>query len=219
MNINRSWLAASVLVATTTSAFAAPRMRVVFPGPAAVLVPALAAFALWNKTEAQARKPKPRPSSEPKSDSRLVAAEQEIDELRLRLAQIRAVQNASLVRYQAMFQELPLPCFTLNEDGHIMEWNTAAENLFGRTQVEVADKPLREILGHTFFIGRAEETIYLVFMGRKVDPIDIIIDGPDGQSRSVKWYPSPVLDARGRVVGVVNTLAVIAKGNGESQAA
>lgn len=223
--MNRSLVAMGTATLLTSWACASSQQAPLFEGDWAfqALLPFLAAFSLWNKAGAKLRdtpRPEPKREAEPVDQPNpLQAAQDEVEELKLKLSQIRAVQNASLVRYHAMFEELPLPCFTLNEDGHIMEWNKAAEKVFGYSQAEVADKPLREVLGHYFFLGRAEETIYLVFMGRRVDCIDVNIDGPDGVSRSVKWYPSPVLDSSNRVVGVVNTLAMVPKPLADGHAA
>ncbi len=169
----------------------------------AALLPLAIGFTLFPKAGKE-----PEGEDEPDDSENLESLKAEITRLNAELNEFHNIQFASLVRYQAMFAELPLPCFTLNEEGHIMEWNNAAADLFGLSATEVADKPIKEILGKYFFFGRAEEAIYLVFMGYKPQPLEVLIE-IGNERKSVTWFPSPVKEASGKVVGVVNTLAVV----------
>lgn len=139
----------------------------------------------------------------------LAQAQAEIIALKAELETKEAIHNASRERFSATFFALPLPCFTINEIGHIMEWNNAAAAFFHRQPFEVIDKPISEILGQDVYRGLAQENIYQVFLGHQPDPVMVNLRLGTGQQRTIKWHISPVKDGSGRVVGAVNTLAVL----------
>jgi PAS domain S-box-containing protein len=58
--------------------------------------------------------------------------------------------EAELARQKAYYQELhrlsPVAIVTLDRDNRVLSWNPAAERLFGYTQGEAIDRPLRDLL-------------------------------------------------------------------------
>ncbi|MDI9636725.1 PAS domain-containing protein [Kamptonema cortianum] len=130
----------------------------------------------------------------------------------IELFHLRSIQQSSLDRYHSMFYELPIPCFTLNELGHIMEWNHAAAAYFELPEYEVVDKPVSEILGTGVFRSEAEGAVYQVFLGHHPRPVNVNIDLPNGNTRQVRWFVSPVRNGRGDVVGAVNTIGLMPTG-------
>ncbi len=156
--------------------------------------------------------PAPVSQNEPSYEdlkSALATAQAERAALQIDLHECKNVQEASLRRFQAMFYELPLPCFTINEIGHVMEWNKAAAAFFGQEEHQVTDKPIADVLGKEIFRGDAEGAIYLVFMGQYPEPSTLTLTLPDGSTRKAKWYISPVKNRQGQVVGALNTLGIL----------
>lgn len=183
------------------------------PSPSAdPLAVALGALAVSFFARKKAAEPVETAPSEPTYDdlkSALAKAQAECAALQIDLHECKNVQEASLRRFQAMFYELPLPCFTINEIGHVMEWNKAAAAFFGQEEHQVADKPIAEVLGKEIFRGDAEGAIYLVFMGQYPEPSTLTLTLPDGSTRKAKWYISPVKNRQGQVVGALNTLGIL----------
>lgn len=202
------------------------------PWQAAILAALFtAALSLWNSKPKPPKPDQANPTAPSKEDTiaRLQAeneslrkaaeeSQAEAQALRVDLAQIRQIQSASLGRFQAMFYELPLPCFTVNEAGHVMEWNHAAASFFSVPEYLAVDQPIAAILGEGIFRNDAEGVIYLVFMGRRPDPVTITITTPTGLTRTVRWFASPVLDQAGRVVGALNTLGILPRPNQQQEA-
>lgn len=125
-----------------------------------------------------------------------------------RFDQVSKINQGTLERYYTTFRDMPLPCFTVNEIGHIMEWNIAAEQFFGLPTAEVVDKPLAAVLGDDVFRGHAQDRIYRVFLGHKPEPAKIKVKIGTAD-RTVSWCTSPVKNSEGAIVGAINILGVI----------
>lgn len=172
-------------------------------------IPFFSARKSLNKTSAKA-------SSKADLEAEVVAlktalsdAQSECDNLRWTMKQTTSIQAATLERFRTTFYELPLPAFTVNDLGHVMEWNLAATSFFGRTEPEVIDHPISDILGSKIFRNDAEGMIYLVFMGVQPKPAEIELDMIDGSTRTVRWFASPIRNSSGQVVGALNTIGIL----------
>ena len=130
--------------------------------------------------------------------------------LRVELHQTQVIQGATLHRFQTTFYELPLPCFTVSDQGTVIEWNRACEEFFFLPEHQAVDRPISQILGSGIFRNDAEGMIYMVFLGLKPAPIEIELN-IKGEPRKVKWFSSPIFNREGQVVGALNTLGVIPK--------
>lgn len=144
-----------------------------------------------------------------KLSNQLKEARNDIADLNAELETFRKIQAASLRRFQTLFNELPLPCFTVNEIGNIVEWNRAAESFFGLKAHQVVDQPLNYVLGEDVYRGHAQDNIYQVFLGHQPEPAAVRVKPRNSAARTVKWFTSPVKDTDGRIVGAVNTLGVL----------
>lgn len=133
----------------------------------------------------------------------------ENESLRLTLAQSQKIQGATLERFRTTFYEMPLPAFTVNDEGSIMEWNQAATMFFDRIESEVVDKPIASVLGDQIFRQDAEGMIFMVFLGMHPAPIELDLRLESGEIRRVKWHASPVKNQAGQVVGALNTLGLL----------
>jgi len=148
----------------------------------------------------------------------LAESQSECDSLRWDIHQTTSIQAATLERFRTTFYELPLPAFTVNEQGHVMEWNLSASEFFGRTEPEVIDHPISSILGDRIFRNDAEGMIYLVFMGVRPKPTEIELDMPNGETRRVRWFASPIKNSVGQVVGALNTIGILPRFVEEAEA-
>lgn len=148
----------------------------------------------------------------------LADAQSECDSLRWNMQQTTTIQAATLERFRTTFYELPLPAFTVNDLGHVMEWNLAASSFFGRSEPEVIDHPISDILGNKIFRNDAEGMIYLVFMGVQPKPAEIELDMLDGSTRTVRWFASPIRNSSGQVVGALNTIGILPRFNDDLEA-
>lgn len=130
--------------------------------------------------------------------------------LRVELHQTQSIQGATLERFRTTFYELPLPCFTVSDQGTVIEWNRACETFFYLPEHQAVDRPISDILGSGIFRNDAEGMIYMVFLGLNPVPIEIELH-VEGEPRKVKWFASPIKNREGQVVGALNTLGVIPK--------
>jgi PAS domain S-box-containing protein len=140
----------------------------------------------------------------------LYEAQAENAALRVELNQTHTIQSATLERFRTTFYELPLPCFTVNDQGNVIEWNRCCEEFFFLKEHEAVDRPISEILGTGIFRNDAEGMIYMVFLGLSPAPIEIELT-VKGETRKIKWFASPIMNRSGQIVGALNTLGVIPK--------
>ncbi len=137
-------------------------------------------------------------------------AQSENAALRVELTQTHSIQSATLERFRTTFYELPLPCFTVNDQGNIIEWNRSSEEFFFLKEHEAVDRPISDILGSGIFRNDAEGMIYMVFLGMTPAPIEIELN-IKGEPRKIKWFASPIMNRGGQIVGALNTLGVVPK--------
>ncbi len=105
---------------------------------------------------------------------------------------------------RAIIQSSPLPIFSLDLDGNVLTWNTAAEQVLGWERSEVMGKPLpivpedkkdefRHLMQHVALEGG--------FTGK-----EIVRQTKDGQRIHVSLSTSPIYDAQGQVYGIMAVL-------------
>jgi PAS domain S-box-containing protein len=152
----------------------------------------------------------PQVEQEPDLKAKIAQLQAENAALRVDLHQTIAIQGATLERFRTTFYELPLPCFTVNAEAKVVEFNRAASAFFGIPEHHAIDQPIEAILGNDIFRNDAEGMIYMVFLGMEPQPITIDLK-VQNHERPVKWFASPIKDKNGNVVGAMNTLGVIPK--------
>lgn len=87
-----------------------------------------------------------------------------------------------------------------NLDGIILSWNPASERMFGFSEEEALGKHISIIIPP----DRIEEEDYIineVKQGRKVDHFETIRKARDGRRVPISLSVSPIVDAKGRVIG------------------
>ncbi len=122
------------------------------------------------------------------------------------LGDIRRIHDASGHRFNALFQGLAFPTFTVNEVGRIVEWNHAAAEFFGLMTYEVIDHLLTEIF-HTSEGERAVgERLRTLAGGGRPDLTDVSLLLAGGRRVHVEWMSYPVRSIDGTVIGSLHAL-------------
>lgn len=115
------------------------------------------------------------------------------------LEDLRLIQAATLKRHQTLLSNLPVAYIAVNEHSHVMEWNEAAEELFGLKGYEVLDRSIWD----TFLSSERESTarsmVSLAFLGETVRPTNFVVSDAAGNLRNTVWTIAPLLDAAGLV--------------------
>ena len=121
-------------------------------------------------------------------------------------AQSRAADHASEQHLRLHVEQIPLAIIEWNTDFEVMAWNPAAERVFGYTAAEAVGKHARDLM----ILAERMPSI-------EADVWPALITQPDGskhftnQNRTksgaiiwCEWYDTPLVDARGAVVGVAS---------------
>jgi len=89
-------------------------------------------------------------------------------------------------------------------DGHITNWNKAAEQMFGYTAEEAVGQPVQMLLPPE---REAEEMRILasIAQGRAVPPMRTVRVAKDGRRIEVSAQVSPLRDAAGRIIGGIKS--------------
>lgn len=119
------------------------------------------------------------------------------------LADLKLIQTVTTQRYQSLFSNLPLACFTVNEYSHVVEWNSQAEALFGFKAHEVVDRSLWDTILVDDPEGIARQKVSEAFLGEIREPFDWPIRRTDGIQRLTTWSMAAVRNAQGQVVGLM----------------
>jgi PAS domain S-box-containing protein len=113
-------------------------------------------------------------------------------------------------RFREMIDALPVAIYTTDAQGRLVHFNPAAARFSGRMPTLGTDEwcvswklytPDGQPLPH----DQCPMAVALK-EGRAVRGADVIAERPDGERRWFTPYPTPMLDARGRVTGGINML-------------
>ncbi len=115
------------------------------------------------------------------------------------LDDLRIIQTATLKRHQTLLANLPIAYIAINEHSHVMEWNEAAEELFGFKAHEVLDRSIWD----TFLSSERESTarsiVSLAFLGETVRPTSFVVCDAKGKLRNTMWSIAPLAGPDGHI--------------------
>jgi len=130
----------------------------------------------------------------------------DIAERRTAELQMRAAEQ----KQRTLLAALPVACYTLDENGWVTFYNEAAVQLFGR-RPEIgkdrwccADK--LSLLDGTLVDKDACATALAIREKRSIRGLEAFVIRPDNSRRWVVPHPDPLLDANGKLTGLVNVI-------------
>jgi PAS domain S-box-containing protein len=117
------------------------------------------------------------------------------------------------IRYDQLIQALPAAIYTCDAQGHILIYNKAAADLWGREPEIGKDLwcgswKIYLPNGTPLPLDQCPMAIALK-EGRAIENEEIIVERPDGLKRNIMPHPKPFFDSSGNVVGAVNMLVDI----------
>jgi PAS domain S-box-containing protein len=127
-------------------------------------------------------------------------------------------QETALTNLSLLLDALPAAIYSTDAEGHVLFYNHAAAELWGREPV----------IGKEFWCGSykifrpdgsdmsLEECPMAVALkgGREVHGEEIIVERPDGTRKNILPHPQPLRDNSGKIVGAVNMLIDITERKG-----
>ena len=113
-------------------------------------------------------------------------------------------------RYRLLIENLPVATYSCDADGHILIYNKAAADLWGREPEIEKDLfygtwKIYDDDGNPITYDKCPMSIALK-EGRILTDREIIIERPNGEKANILPYPVPFLDSSGQVTGAVNVL-------------
>jgi PAS domain S-box-containing protein len=126
---------------------------------------------------------------------------QKVHERQSRLEDANLELQRSRQRLLGHFEHTPVAAMELDERGHILRWNAAAECIFGWTAAEVLGKRFDFIVPEA--IRSAIDEVWNRLLARtggfRNDNQNVT---KDGRTIDCEWYNTPFLDEHGRVYGI-----------------
>ena len=106
-------------------------------------------------------------------------------------------------RYRKVVESSPNAIFTTNTSGHVRDFNSAAERLFGYSRSTMIDKHYTDLLEPAQYANGVDRMFQSVLGGASFSGIDLIFRKSDGQRCYTLSRLYPVQDLQGEVSGVV----------------
>lgn len=111
-----------------------------------------------------------------------------------------------------LFHGLPVACFIVDKEGHIIEWNRASDLLYGWRTTGVSGKSVAEAIHCRTEAESAqnpEENLIAQLMAQVLNGIviegqEISIERPDGQLRDILCNAFPLHSPQGEILGGIN---------------
>lgn len=112
----------------------------------------------------------------------------------------RAMEQAARARLASLVRSSQDAILAMDLDGIVMDWNPAAERIYGYSASEMLGKSIRVIVPPE----RADEMASLLERtrrGERVEPLETLRRRRDGSLLPVYLTFSPIVDAAGRIIG------------------
>ncbi len=106
-------------------------------------------------------------------------------------------------RFEGLFQNVPIACFTVDREGLVFDWNRHAEDLFGIASHEAYLRPIRKVLGVLGEAGWIDEAERAIRMGASVEGKEWNYRHPAGTWRHLICNLFPLSDSDGGVLGAI----------------
>jgi PAS domain S-box-containing protein len=110
--------------------------------------------------------------------------------------------------FEQILSKLPVPCFVLNEDGHLLFYNEEAARLWGRRPERGKEQwsgAFRLLTPEGKELPPSLSAVASALRERRsLEGVESTIERPDGTRRLVADHADPLFDASGNCIGVVN---------------
>ncbi len=132
-----------------------------------------------------------------------------LEELALSLDGVNAQLRFSNRRFEHLFNNIPVACFTFDQSGVIFEWNRESERLMGARAYDVVQRTLYETVVSEENADLFRTMIARVFEDRPVQDQEWSDVGRDGQTFTVVLNCFPLYGPDGKVTGGIAACADI----------
>lgn len=107
-------------------------------------------------------------------------------------------------RLALFFHETPLAVLEWGHYGNVLQWNPAAEKLFGYSHLEAEGEKLTMLVASTRSLRRLE-TLWDE-MARTRNSMQLVMENrmKDGTLRQCEWFSTPLIDPLGSVIGIIS---------------
>ena len=134
------------------------------------------------------------------------------------LVESEACLNRSMQRIQLHYERTPLGVIEWNKDFEVVEWNPAAENIFGYTKEEALGRHACELIVPKEIEEPIDEVWQTLMAKNEVSHQVNENTTKDGQVLICEWYNTPLLDQDGKVTGVASLVENITEKRKAEQA-
>jgi two-component system cell cycle sensor histidine kinase/response regulator CckA len=121
--------------------------------------------------------------------------------------QAEAERNELLRRFQMHIERMPLACVSFDTDVRILEWNPAAERLFGYRREEILGRSAYETIVPESARASVEENVARVQSGDMAANNINENRTKDGRILLCEWFNTPFTDSTGQVIGCLSLAA------------
>jgi diguanylate cyclase (GGDEF)-like protein/PAS domain S-box-containing protein len=111
------------------------------------------------------------------------------------------LQKVAAKRFERLFRDMPVACFTYDLDARIFEWNEAAESLFGFCPHEAVGETLYDVFSAGKKSRRVQMSIAQVLSGQTVKDKEWTYRTPSGEKRRILTSSFPLVGRGNRIVG------------------
>lgn len=132
-----------------------------------------------------------------------------LEDLAHSLDGVNAQLRLSNRRFEHLFNNIPVACFTFDADGRIFEWNRESERLMGARAQDVVQRTLFESIVGEANHGMFHQLVEQVFQDRPVQDREWSDIGRDGQRFTVVLNCFPLYSPDGKVTGGIMACADI----------
>lgn len=107
-------------------------------------------------------------------------------------------------RLALFFHETPLAVLEWGHYGNVLQWNPAAEQLFGYTHMEAEGEKLTMLVASMRSLRRLETLWDEMAQSRNSTQFVMENRMKDGTLRLCEWFSTPLIDSLGRVIGIIS---------------
>ena len=134
---------------------------------------------------------------------RVMGRETELADALARSEELSRLLAHSAHRFESLFYGLPVACVTMDLDGQVVEWNQAAEELYGYSAHEVLGKEITFMVPPQARVAMRKRFAAFAAAGGRRPSEEMELVRKDGESIWVLASTMPLMDSRNQLVGII----------------